>query len=298
MLDPSSMDARRSRSIARMRTTSRGVGQPSAAPRESAVGTAAGTARTPRRPIASSGVGLEPGRRGVGRVCSPMFVLSVALSSLRALALWDQDWDQARTLPRRRRAHRGSGSSRRSATRARVLYRDAYRCQLCRRAAAEVDHIVPVIDGGTDDPANLRSLCHDCHAGREPQPCALSSWGAALLPHPDHDDCDRDEKGCIEVPAQLAVGGAQHRDDRHADGDAEGQLVIGPPVKTFHVPENHIPGAVLPEPAFFARRGGGVSAGALLKNRDQDWDQRSKERPRLRAFAQLRGWDSNPQPFG
>lgn len=49
-------------------------------------------------------------------------------------------------------------------TRAMVLYRDAYRCQLCRRAAAEVDHIVPVIDGGTDDPANLRSLCHDCHA--------------------------------------------------------------------------------------------------------------------------------------
>jgi 5-methylcytosine-specific restriction endonuclease McrA len=50
-------------------------------------------------------------------------------------------------------------------TRARVLYRDAYRCQHCHRAAAEVDHIVPVIDGGSDHPANLRSLCHDCHRG-------------------------------------------------------------------------------------------------------------------------------------
>lgn len=29
--------------------------------------------------------------------------------------------------------------------------------------AWEVDHIVPVKDGGTDDPANLRLVCHDCH---------------------------------------------------------------------------------------------------------------------------------------
>lgn len=27
----------------------------------------------------------------------------------------------------------------------------------------EVDHIVPVIEGGTDDPANLRLLCVRCH---------------------------------------------------------------------------------------------------------------------------------------
>lgn len=27
----------------------------------------------------------------------------------------------------------------------------------------EVDHILPVKDGGTDDPANLRLLCHACH---------------------------------------------------------------------------------------------------------------------------------------
>lgn len=51
-------------------------------------------------------------------------------------------------------------------TRAMVLYRDASRCQRCGMAAAEVDHIAPLIDGGTDGPANLRSLCHDCHAGR------------------------------------------------------------------------------------------------------------------------------------
>lgn len=32
-----------------------------------------------------------------------------------------------------------------------------------RPRAWEVDHITPVVDGGTDDPANLRLLCHDCH---------------------------------------------------------------------------------------------------------------------------------------
>lgn len=59
--------------------------------------------------------------------------------------------------------------------------RDGYRCVRCpkdfdpggaSRGAGkwqqhyipwECDHIVPVLDGGTDDPANLRTLCHDCH---------------------------------------------------------------------------------------------------------------------------------------
>lgn len=27
----------------------------------------------------------------------------------------------------------------------------------------QCDHIIPVKDGGTDDPANLRNLCHPCH---------------------------------------------------------------------------------------------------------------------------------------
>jgi 5-methylcytosine-specific restriction endonuclease McrA len=30
----------------------------------------------------------------------------------------------------------------------------------------EVDHIVSVVDGGTDDPANLRLLCAPCHYDR------------------------------------------------------------------------------------------------------------------------------------
>lgn len=55
-----------------------------------------------------------------------------------------------------------------------VAQRDGFKCQRCpyvdvnrlsggHYAGLQCDHVVPVKDGGTDEPANLRSLCHDCH---------------------------------------------------------------------------------------------------------------------------------------
>jgi 5-methylcytosine-specific restriction protein A len=51
-----------------------------------------------------------------------------------------------------------------------VLKRDRYmcRCEACRSCglvtlADEVDHIVPLFEGGTDEPSNLRAINHDCH---------------------------------------------------------------------------------------------------------------------------------------
>lgn len=42
--------------------------------------------------------------------------------------------------------------------------RDDWRCVQCGKAGRlECDHIVPLADGGTDDLANLRTLCRDCH---------------------------------------------------------------------------------------------------------------------------------------
>ncbi|WP_425304587.1 HNH endonuclease [Sandarakinorhabdus limnophila] len=55
-------------------------------------------------------------------------------------------------------------------------------CRLCLAkgrvaVAVEIDHEVPLAKGGTDDPANLRPLCRDCHLdatcrqfGRRPKP--------------------------------------------------------------------------------------------------------------------------------
>jgi 5-methylcytosine-specific restriction enzyme A len=49
--------------------------------------------------------------------------------------------------------------------RKRVLIRDRWTCQQCARVdeAAEVDHIKPRCDGGTDDEENLQTLCTLCH---------------------------------------------------------------------------------------------------------------------------------------
>jgi 5-methylcytosine-specific restriction protein A len=56
-------------------------------------------------------------------------------------------------------------------TRARILERDKYLCQCeaCRKAnlltpANEVDHIIPISQGGTGEDSNLRAINAQCHA--------------------------------------------------------------------------------------------------------------------------------------
>jgi hypothetical protein len=55
-----------------------------------------------------------------------------------------------------------------------ILRRDHSSCRLCgttatEGASLEVDHIVPVSRGGTNDPHNLQTLCHACNAGKSNQ---------------------------------------------------------------------------------------------------------------------------------
>lgn len=51
-----------------------------------------------------------------------------------------------------------------------VLRRDNHTCRYCGRAAPDVklhiDHVVPVILGGGDEPANLVTACSDCNGGK------------------------------------------------------------------------------------------------------------------------------------
>lgn len=49
-----------------------------------------------------------------------------------------------------------------------VLKRDGYECQPCKRMrratlAREVDHIVPLFQGGGEGDENLQAICKDCH---------------------------------------------------------------------------------------------------------------------------------------
>ena len=79
------------------------------------------------------------------------------------------------------------------ALRDRILTRDKGLCQACKRKGritplnlktAELDHIVALVNGGTNDYSNLESLCHDCHAektdadlGRKPRvTIGLDGW--------------------------------------------------------------------------------------------------------------------------
>jgi HNH endonuclease len=54
--------------------------------------------------------------------------------------------------------------------RLRILRRDKFRCQLCGRAPDEVslhvDHKMPLAAGGTNDDANLWTLCSDCNLAK------------------------------------------------------------------------------------------------------------------------------------
>jgi HNH endonuclease len=55
-----------------------------------------------------------------------------------------------------------------------IYKRDRFRCVYCGRtpteAVLEVDHLVPVAGGGTDDPENLFTACRDCNAGKSDRP--------------------------------------------------------------------------------------------------------------------------------
>jgi hypothetical protein len=54
-----------------------------------------------------------------------------------------------------------------------VLKRDNYKCQICGKSPStypelslEVDHILPVSKGGTNDIENLQTLCFYCNRGK------------------------------------------------------------------------------------------------------------------------------------
>lgn len=55
-------------------------------------------------------------------------------------------------------------------TRFEVFKRDGFKCQYCGRSAPdavlEVDHVIPVAKGGTNDILNLITSCRDCNNGK------------------------------------------------------------------------------------------------------------------------------------
>ena len=65
------------------------------------------------------------------------------------------------------RRHRAPNSRQWEAVRRVVLDRDGWRCQRCGSYGHEVDHVVPVEQGGAMyDPANCQVLCRGCHIAK------------------------------------------------------------------------------------------------------------------------------------
>jgi 5-methylcytosine-specific restriction protein A len=64
-----------------------------------------------------------------------------------------------------------------------VFERDGYVCHLrypgCLGRASQVDHIVQPEAGGDNSLANLRAVCHKCHATRTGRQEALAKQRAA-----------------------------------------------------------------------------------------------------------------------
>ena len=52
-----------------------------------------------------------------------------------------------------------------------IMKRDGFRCVLCGQDASEtrlvIDHIAAVVNGGTNDKHNLRTLCFECNHGKK-----------------------------------------------------------------------------------------------------------------------------------
>jgi 5-methylcytosine-specific restriction endonuclease McrA len=71
----------------------------------------------------------------------------------------------AKARPAKEHAHYVTAEWR--AKRQRILLRDAFVCRSCGVVAAgigaHVDHVIPLEEGGTDDDANLQTLCSSCH---------------------------------------------------------------------------------------------------------------------------------------
>ena len=67
--------------------------------------------------------------------------------------------------------------------RLRILDRDGWRCVLCGAASRlEVDHKIPLQDGGLEKDSNLRALCRSCHIARhrKPRSAAQRAWDLHL----------------------------------------------------------------------------------------------------------------------
>lgn len=77
-------------------------------------------------------------------------------------------WHKKDPLLLSRRKRIGGTSAMR--LRYKIMARDGFKCVLCgstaKEAPLEIDHITAIVNGGTNNPDNLRTVCEACNVGK------------------------------------------------------------------------------------------------------------------------------------
>lgn len=100
-------------------------------------------------------------------------------------------------------------------TRFEVFKRDEFMCRYCGRKSPEVvleiDHVVPIVEGGGDDPMNLVTSCWECNSGKSGVP--LNEVITGEDPHDKAIEALERERQLREYNAVMAVIRQRREDD-------------------------------------------------------------------------------------
>lgn len=103
-------------------------------------------------------------------------------------------------------------------TRFEIFKRDGFKCLYCGSTPVEkalrVDHVIPVVAGGTNDPANLVTTCFDCNAGKGDVPLEKKKFVVGIATEADK-----------ERPEQIREWLALQRETEEAKSGVVDELV-------------------------------------------------------------------------
>lgn len=111
-------------------------------------------------------------------------------------------------------AERASSMPIRPSVRFDVFKRDNFTCAYCGRrppeVTLEVDHIIPLAEGGDHDPANLATSCSDCNRGKGAVP--LTSEPPAIPDLAERTELIREREAQLRAYHTAKAEEAQRRD--------------------------------------------------------------------------------------
>lgn len=130
-----------------------------------------------------------------------------------------------------------------------IFKRDSFLCRYCGRGVGpdvilEVDHVIPVVSGGTNDSINLVTACFDCNRGKSK---VLLADNKVVMEDP------RQKKRLLKEQKEQVAAFFEFRDAQHEVALEIAQQAIAPVVDSLADPENDIPKQWLGSVRFFLK---------------------------------------------